>query len=80
MVIMACPLLKTASKRKAFITFFNISMLIMALIGIAAGGFSPFPYDGFIYLAFVAMFNIYVFLLQFLFVPTRTTLDEYENE
>lgn len=39
MIIMACPKLKTASQRKRIMVFFNISMLIMTMIGIIAGGF-----------------------------------------
>lgn len=75
LTLRAMPSIARLTKRTVFLLSVNTGMLIITILGIAVGLFQPLPRVGSMLLIMVAIYNLYIYLLQVLFVPTREAMD-----
>jgi len=75
LTLRAMPTVARLSKRQVFLLAVNTGMLVITILGIAAGFFQPLPRLGAMLLITVAIYNLYIYLLQVLFVPTKEAVE-----
>lgn len=75
LTLRALPTVARLNKRQVFLLAVNTGMLVITILGIAAGFFQPLPRLGAMLLITVAIYNLYIYLLQVLFVPTKEAVE-----
>ena len=75
LTLRAMPAVAQLSKRQVFLLAVNTGMLVITILGIAAGFFQPLPRMGPMLLIMISIYNLYIYLLQILFVPTKEAVE-----
>lgn len=58
---------------------FNFGMIVLTYLGILTGALRPYPKDGTLMLIYYSGFNLYVYALAYLYVPSKISLAEIEQ-
>ena len=76
----AIPELKKQTKRHKFLFSINLSMAAFTIACVCAGFFQRLPSIGAFVLIVISAYNIYIILLQVLYVPSEQGLLEFQRE
>jgi Ca2+/Na+ antiporter len=75
LTLRAMPTVARLNKRQVFLLSINTGMLVITILAIAAGFFQPLPRLGAMFLITISIYNLYIYLLQILFVPTKEAVE-----